>query len=277
MEIGGIDWSKFEVGKIVEGLNKEEKKRRLGEIMIIIKLQIKINNLKIMAKDIMKQRKEKIRKGEERKEKEKEKEEEDNKRVAEQYKRNEREREERKEQKRIDKEWRNIERIRVREERKAKKEQRCQEMKERRREERRQIVMKVRRCFSCGGFGHMASHCRSIGKEGPTQTPSNRFEVLKNRVMQRGERSRREVGKNRREILREEKVKREVEKVNKKRFTMLTRATDNTSHCNLDNRDILREVTVKIGLERINTQEGITVKVLLDSGATELVMSLEFT
>ena len=38
----------------------------------------------------------------------------------------------------------------------------------------------------------------------------------------------------------------------------------------------LREVTVKIGLERIDTQEGITVKVLLDSEATGLVMSSEF-
>jgi len=38
----------------------------------------------------------------------------------------------------------------------------------------------------------------------------------------------------------------------------------------------LRKVMVKIGLERINTQEGITVEVLLDSGATGLVMSSEF-
>ena len=38
----------------------------------------------------------------------------------------------------------------------------------------------------------------------------------------------------------------------------------------------LREVTVKIGLERIDTQEGITVEALLDSGAMGLVMSLEF-
>jgi len=35
-------------------------------------------------------------------------------------------------------------------------------------------------------------------------------------------------------------------------------------------------VTVKIGLERIDTQEGITVEVLLDSRATVLVMSSEF-
>jgi len=57
---------------------------------------------------------------------------------------------------------------------------------------------------------------------------------------------------------------------------MLTRATDSTSCCNLDNRYILREVTVKIRLERIDTQEEITVETLLDSGATELVISLEF-
>ena len=38
----------------------------------------------------------------------------------------------------------------------------------------------------------------------------------------------------------------------------------------------LREITVKIGLKRIDMQEGITVEVLLDSGATRLVMSSEF-
>jgi len=39
---------------------------------------------------------------------------------------------------------------------------------------------------------------------------------------------------------------------------------------------VLREVTVKIGLERIDMQKGITVEVLLNSGATGLVMSSEF-
>jgi len=38
----------------------------------------------------------------------------------------------------------------------------------------------------------------------------------------------------------------------------------------------LREVTVKIGLERIDTQEGVTIEILLDSGATGLAMSSEF-
>jgi len=40
---------------------------------------------------------------------------------------------------------------------------------------------------------------------------SNRFEVLKVRVMQRGEGSGKEVAKDRKEILREERVKRGIE------------------------------------------------------------------
>jgi len=40
---------------------------------------------------------------------------------------------------------------------------------------------------------------------------------------------------------------------------------------------MLREVTVKVKLERIDTQEGVMVETLLDSGVTGLVMSLEFT
>jgi len=39
---------------------------------------------------------------------------------------------------------------------------------------------------------------------------------------------------------------------------------------------ILREMMIKIGLERLDTQEGITVEALLDSGVTGLVMSSEF-
>ena len=40
---------------------------------------------------------------------------------------------------------------------------------------------------------------------------------------------------------------------------------------------MLRKVTVKIGLERIDTQEEVMVEALLDSRATGLVISLEFT
>ena len=41
--------------------------------------------------------------------------------------------------------------------------------------------------------------------------------------------------------------------------------------------NLLRKVTVKIRLERLDTQEEITVEALLDSGATGLIMSSEFT
>jgi len=51
---------------------------------------------------------------------------------------------------------------------------------------------------------------------------------------------------------------------------------DNTSCYDLNNGNIVREVTVKIELERIDTQEDVMVEALLDSGATGLVMSLEF-
>ena len=40
---------------------------------------------------------------------------------------------------------------------------------------------------------------------------SNKFEMLKSRVMQRGEGSKREAVKDRREILRKERAKREIE------------------------------------------------------------------
>jgi len=39
---------------------------------------------------------------------------------------------------------------------------------------------------------------------------------------------------------------------------------------------MLREVIVKIGLKRINTQEGVILEALLDNGAIEIVISLEF-
>jgi len=36
---------------------------------------------------------------------------------------------------------------------------------------------------------------------------------------------------------------------------------------------LLREVWLNIGLEKVNTHEGVSVKALLDSGATGLFMS----
>ena len=124
-------------------------------------------------------------------------------------------------------------------------------------------MIEERKCFECRGFGHMASNCRNMGQEEPVLVSSNRFEVLKVRVMQRGEESGKEVVKDRRGILKEEKTKRGVEvrqvKVERKEKKEKT----------------LREVVVKIGLKQ-EEEEGVVTEALLDSEATELVMSEEF-
>jgi len=124
--------------------------------------------------------------------------------------------------------------------------------------------MEERKCFGCGGFGHMASHCRNIEIEELTQVSPNRFEILKVRVMQRGKGSGKEMAKDRREILREKKTKRGVEV----RQTKVERKEKKEK--------ILREVVVKIGLKQEENKEGVVTEVLLDSGATGLVMSEEF-
>jgi len=68
--------------------------------------------------------------------------------------------------------------------------------------------MEEMKCFACRGFGHMAYSCRNMKEKGPAQVPLNKFKVLKDRVMQRGEEGGGEVRKDRREILKEEKAKR---------------------------------------------------------------------
>jgi len=125
--------------------------------------------------------------------------------------------------------------------------------------------MEEKKCFVCGGFGHIACHCRNVGEERPAQVPLNKFEVLKDRVMQRGEGGRGEVRKDRKEILKEERAKRGVEvkqtKIERKK----------------EKEEYLREVTVKIGLKQEEEEEGIVVDAFLDSRVTGLVMSEEFT
>ena len=57
---------------------------------------------------------------------------------------------------------------------------------------------------------------------------------------------------------------------------MFSRVMEDIFCYNLNNGNMLRKVMVKIGLERIDIQERVTVEVLLDSRATELVMSSDF-
>ena len=87
------------------------------------------------------------------------------------------------------------------------------------------------------GFGHIACHYRNGEEEGSIQMPSNKFKMLKSRVIQKGEESGGEVRKDIKEISREERVKRRVEmrqmKVERKE----------------KKKKLLKEVTVKIGLK----------------------------
>jgi len=79
-------------------------------------------------------------------------------------------------------------------ERKKKKIDEKIEIRKKKKEEKRRRVIRERRCFVCGIFGHMARYCRNREeKKGLTQMPLNRFEVLRDRVMQRGEGSGREI------------------------------------------------------------------------------------
>jgi len=91
------------------------------------------------------------------------------------------------------------------------------ELRKMKKEERRRRAIRERRCFVCGIFGHMAHYCRNRGEEKRgSLMPQNKFEMLKDRVMQRGEGSGREIGKDHREILREEREKKKKIKVQKK-------------------------------------------------------------
>ena len=152
-----------------------------------------------------------------------------------------------------------------REKKRAEKEWRYQEMRERRREENRQRAMEERKCFGYGEFGHMTSHCRNKGKEEPILVSPNRFEILKVRVMQKGKGSGKEVAKDRKEILREERTKRGVEV----RQTKVERKEKKEK--------FLREVMVKVGLKQEEEKKRVVTEALLDSGVTGLVMSEEFT
>ena len=154
--------------------------------------------------------------------------------------------------------------MRVQEERRAEKEWKQQEMWERRREENRQRAVEKRKCFACRRFGYMAYNCRNIGEKELIQVSSNRFEVLKVRVMQRGKRTSKEVAKDRKKILREERAKRGV----KGRQTKVERKEKKEKY--------LKEVTVKIGLKQEEEEEEVVTEALLDSEATGLMMSEEF-
>ena len=125
METTGIDWSQCNLEKELRELNEEKKAERLGQIAIIMEMQKKLNESKNILEILKRQKEEERRKAERWRERE------DNvdRLCRESYQRNERETEEKEERRRIDDEWKNIEKIRYGEERRAEKEWRCQDIK----------------------------------------------------------------------------------------------------------------------------------------------------
>ena len=52
------------------------------------------------------------------------------------------------------------------------------ELRKKRKEEKRKRVIREKRCFVCGIFGHIAHYCRNREeKKGPVWIPKNRFEA----------------------------------------------------------------------------------------------------
>ena len=130
-------------------------------------------------------------------------------------------------------------------------------------------MMQERKCFVCGGFGHITHHCRNMEnrqEKRPIQRSLNKFEVLKSRVINIGEGSVREIRKDKKIILGEKRLKKRKKK--KKEKTVEVRK--------VEGEKILRKVTVKIKLKQKENEEGIIIETLLDSGVTGLMMSLEF-
>ena len=110
-------------------------------------------------------------------------------------------------------------------------------------------VMKKRKCFGCEGFGHIVYNYRNVEsrrEEGSILMSSNKFEVLMSRVMKVGIPSGGKVRKNRKTILREEKLK----EGKKKRLVEVRKVEEK----------LLREVMVKIGLEQENDEKKLLWK-----------------
>ena len=131
------------------------------------------------------------------------------------------------------------------EKKKTKKEKRIEEAR-RRKDEKRKRAIRERRCFVCGIFGHMARYCRNREEKRGSPMPQNKFEMLKDRVMQRGEGSGKEMVKGRKEILREEREKKMKEEKREKRKTKVKKK-------DLEKKEKTREVEEKE--EKIEIEE----------------------
>ncbi len=100
--------------------------------------------------------------------------------------------------------------MKIKEEREVEKEQKQQEAWERKKEVNRERAMIERKCFVFGGFKHIAHNCRNVEnrrQEESTSILSNKFEVLNSKVINIEKENGRKIRKDRKMILKEEKLK----------------------------------------------------------------------
>ena len=118
---------------------------------------------------------------------------------------------------------------------------------ERQRQINREKAIQEIKCFKYGEFGHIVRNYRKKNDKVTTQQFSNKFEVLSSRMMNMGIPSEGEIKRNRKMILREEKVKerKQIKRKEKKEKPVEVRK--------IDEGEALKEITVKIGL--IDTQK----------------------
>ena len=80
------------------------------------------------------------------------------------------------------------------------------EIRKKKKEEKRKRVIRERRCFVCGIFGHMAYYCRNREEEKrSTQMPLNRFQVLRQSYIEKGGKWKKSKKKSKRNIERRER------------------------------------------------------------------------
>ena len=132
-------------------------------------------------------------------------------------------------------------------------------------------VDKGRNCYTCGGFGHLAHHCRNQGEK-----------IVKGRRIEyNGERE--ELFEYESNLKGRGELRYSQLSSHNKFSVLATEINAGTSVSEGTKKEvrkveikILREVTVKIRLERIDIQEGIMIEALLESGVMGLVISSKF-
>ena len=101
------------------------------------------------------------------------------------------------ERKKLDNKQRRVEKIRIR---KKKSKERVKIIERRENKNRKKAIME-RKYFVCESFGYINCNCKNVEnreEERSTSMPSNKFEVLKSRVINMKKRSEKEIGKDKR-------------------------------------------------------------------------------